>query len=57
MKSMLMLTVLQLLQCQLVDPSIYSLGSNLIQNSNFEQPYLVSYYNYFTTMPGWTCNP
>ena len=53
----LMLAVLQMFQCQLIDPSTYSLGSNLIQNSNFELPYLVSFYVYFTTIPGWTCSP
>ena len=59
MKGMLlMLSVLQLLRGQLIDPRTYSLDSNLIQNSNFEQPYLITYYAHFlSTIPGWTCNP
>ncbi len=41
------------------DPNLYSLGSNLVVNPNFDNPVLVSgdlKENYVGSMPGWTCN-
>ena len=47
----------QLLQCQLYDPSKYTLGSNLVQNFNFELPPVSIYVTISGSIPSWACSP
>ena len=47
----------QLLQCQLYDPSKYSLGNNLVQNFNFQLPAVSDWMVYNGSIPSWTCAP
>ena len=46
----------QLLQCQLYDPSKYSLGNNLVQNFNFGLPAVSTWLQVSGSIPSWTCN-
>ena len=47
----------QQLQCQLYDPSKYSLGSNLVQNFNFELPAVSNWITAIGSIPSGTCSP
>ena len=49
--------VVQIVKCQQYNPNSYSLGPNLVQNFNFELPYLSPYSSILAAMPGWTCSP
>ena len=54
---LLLSIVLQITQCQLYDPSKYSLSPNLVQNSGFDQPYLPDgFTKIYGSIPFWTCD-
>ena len=46
----------QRLQCQLYDPSKYSLGNNLVQNFDFGLPAVSTWIQAIGSIPSWTCN-
>ena len=47
----------RLLECQLYDPSKYSLGNNLVQNFDFKLPALSTSTVFNGGIPSWTCSP
>ena len=47
----------RLLECQLYDPSKYSLGNNLVQNFNFKLPAVSIWAIFSGSIPSWTCSP
>ena len=50
-------SLLPLLSSLPYDPSLYSLGNDLIQNGNFNTPLLggIGFQDYPGSVPGWTC--
>ena len=46
-----------LAKTQLYDPSIYSLGNNLVQHGSFDTPVLggIGFQIFPGSIPGWTC--
>ena len=54
---MVLILVVQLLHCQLYDPSKYSLGSNLVQNFDFGLPVVTNVTTKSGSIPSWTCSP
>ena len=47
----------RLLECQLYDPTQYSLGNNLVQNFNFKLPAVSTWEIFNGIIPSWTCSP